>query len=410
MTPLVEMLLALRALRSESRRARRRARGAARDRRASRGGGGGHRGGAHEGAAARDRGARGRRPRHTGRDVRRDRVDLERGPLGRRARGRHARDAGGMGLRDGERASRGRSGRGARGGCASPSRSRAAARVSQPYWRRMPDRDRHELLVPADETLPWSPPDVVARIACRIGGAELTLRAPAVFRYAGSSVGGEKRHVVTVVPELAVRVSPEIAAVPTGGTRRPIEVHAFVRNEKAGGGEATVRLEAPRGWSVRPAERAAALRLRGRGDRRALRGDPPCDPRAGRARASSRGRASGPRVPRDRAGRRVPARRAPPARAAGRDPSRRPRRADGARRRGRLRDGLRRRDRRRDPRPGRAADAALGRRPRLRRPVALLDDRDRDPRLRDAPRSALLPRPAHALGRDGRAPRRPVQP
>jgi LmbE family N-acetylglucosaminyl deacetylase len=145
----------------------------------------------------------------------------------------------------------------------------AAARISQPYWRRMPDRDRHELLVPADATLPWSPPDVVSRLVCRVGGVELTVRTPAVFRYPGPLVGGEKRHVVTVVPELAVRVSPEVAPVPTVGAHRPIELHAFVRSERAGGGEAAVRLDAPPGWQVRPA--SAPLRFAYEGEERAAR-------------------------------------------------------------------------------------------------------------------------------------------
>jgi LmbE family N-acetylglucosaminyl deacetylase len=143
------------------------------------------------------------------------------------------------------------------------------ARASQPYWRRMPDRDRHELLAPADETLPWSPPLIVARVVCRIGGVALTLRAPAVFRYAQPLGVGEKRHEVTVVPELAVRVAPEIAPVPTVGPGRPIEVHAFVRSEKAGGGEAAVRLEAPPGWTVRPP--SAPLRFAYEGEEVAAR-------------------------------------------------------------------------------------------------------------------------------------------
>ncbi len=127
------------------------------------------------------------------------------------------------------------------------------ARVSQPYWRRLPDRDRLELLVPADVSLPWSPPDVVARLVCRIGGVELTLRRPAVYRYPGPIAGGEKRHVVTVVPELAVRLAPETVPVPTRGGRRPITLRAVVRNERQQGGAATLRIETPSGWAVRPA-------------------------------------------------------------------------------------------------------------------------------------------------------------
>ena len=130
----------------------------------------------------------------------------------------------------------------------------ADARLSRPYWRRRRDLDRFDLDGPAHETLPWSPPVVVARVRCRAVGAETTLTAPAVFRYAGPFVGGEKQHVVQVVPELSVRVSPERAAVPLQGPVRSLEARAFVRHNARGPGEATVRLEAPPGWSVDPAE------------------------------------------------------------------------------------------------------------------------------------------------------------
>ena len=130
------------------------------------------------------------------------------------------------------------------------------ARVSQPYWRRMADRDRNTLVFPVDATQPWAAPDVVARARTRIGGVETTLRSPAMFRYDGPFVGGEKRHVVQVVPELGVRVSPEITALPLAAavTRRPIELHAFARRYAPGSGEAELRVEAPAGWSVRPRE------------------------------------------------------------------------------------------------------------------------------------------------------------
>jgi LmbE family N-acetylglucosaminyl deacetylase len=128
------------------------------------------------------------------------------------------------------------------------------ARLSQPYWRRRSDLDRHDLLVPEDETLPWSPPDVVARLACRLAGVDLPLTTPAIFRYPGPFVGGEKQHVVQVVPELSVRVSPPITAVSLQGPPRPFDVSVFVRHDARGPGEATVRLAAPAGWSVEPGE------------------------------------------------------------------------------------------------------------------------------------------------------------
>jgi hypothetical protein len=129
----------------------------------------------------------------------------------------------------------------------------ADARPSQPYWRRARDRDRDELLVPADETRPWSPPSLVARVRCRVGGAPTTLGAPVAWRYEGPFVGGERRYEVQVVPPLAVRLSPEIAAVPLAAPRRPVEVHVFARSFARGPAEATLRLDAPAGWRVEPA-------------------------------------------------------------------------------------------------------------------------------------------------------------
>jgi LmbE family N-acetylglucosaminyl deacetylase len=128
------------------------------------------------------------------------------------------------------------------------------ARLSQPYWRRRADLDRFDLDVPAHETRPWSPPAVVARLRCRMAGAETTLTVPAAFRYAGPFVGGEKQHVVQVVPELSVRVSPKRVAVPIEGPVRSLEIRAFVRHNARGPGQATVRLEGPPGWSIEPAE------------------------------------------------------------------------------------------------------------------------------------------------------------
>lgn len=127
------------------------------------------------------------------------------------------------------------------------------ARPSQPYWRRARDRDRHELLVPADETRPWSPPALVALARCRIGGVSTTLRTPVAWRYDGPAVGGERRHELQVVPALSLRVSPDVAALPLASPREPVEVRVFARSFARGAAEAVVRLEAPPGWSVEPA-------------------------------------------------------------------------------------------------------------------------------------------------------------
>jgi len=143
------------------------------------------------------------------------------------------------------------------------------AQLSQPYWRRGSGLDRHVLLDPAWETLPWSPPLVRARLVLRVAGVEATVEVPAEFRYADHLVGGEKQHVVQVVPDLAIRVSPERTAIPVEGPPSARDVRVFVRHNGRGPGDATVRLEVPAGWSVDPAE--SSLRFAYEGEEVAAR-------------------------------------------------------------------------------------------------------------------------------------------
>jgi len=154
------------------------------------------------------------------------------------------------------------------------------ARNSQPYWKRRELEDRVDPVRPEEDTLPWSPPDVVARLRYTSHGVAAVLDAPAVWRYEGRG-GGEKRKVVNVVPPLSVRVSPAVTVVPLAapGTRR--EVRVSVLGRLPAPGVATVRLEAPPGWSVVPA--AASLELHYEGEEVAARFEiaPPPDVAAG---------------------------------------------------------------------------------------------------------------------------------
>jgi LmbE family N-acetylglucosaminyl deacetylase len=139
----------------------------------------------------------------------------------------------------------------------------AEARPSQPYWRKLKDRDRHDLLVPADESLPWSPPPVVARARLSVAGVATSVSAPVVWRYEGRVVGGERRHELTVVPELSVRLSPDVAAIPLAGPRRPLEVRAAVRSYSKQPAPAEVRLELPKGFTADPPSAPLAFAVEG---------------------------------------------------------------------------------------------------------------------------------------------------
>jgi len=151
----------------------------------------------------------------------------------------------------------------------------ADARPTQPYWRKEKDHDRNALLVPADDSLPWGPPALVAQARLRLAGVETTLRAPVAWRYEGPFVGGEKRHEVQVVPAVSVRVSPEITSVPLASVRKPVEVRVFARGLARGASEATLRLEAPSGWTVDPASAPVRFGHEGEEAAAAFRVTPP---------------------------------------------------------------------------------------------------------------------------------------
>ena len=136
------------------------------------------------------------------------------------------------------------------------------ARYSQPYWRRNALVDRVDLARPEDDTLPWSPPEVVARLRYTSHGVAATLEAPAVWRYEGRA-GGEKRKTVSVVPPLSVNMTPAVTVIPVAaaGTRRELKVS--VLSNLATAGSAAVRLEAPPGWTVTPSVTSLDLRHEG---------------------------------------------------------------------------------------------------------------------------------------------------
>ena len=155
------------------------------------------------------------------------------------------------------------------------------ARPAQPYWRRLPDRDRHELVVAADETLPWSPPAVTARARLRVAGVPTSIRVPVVWRYEGPFVGGERRHELTVVPELSVRLTPDVAAIPLAGPRKVLELRASVRSFSKSAAPAEVRLEAPAGFTVEPPTAPLAFATEGEEAVARFRVTPPAGLRAG---------------------------------------------------------------------------------------------------------------------------------
>ena len=79
---------------------------------------------------------------------------------------------------------------------------------------------------------------------------------PVQYRYEGAALEGEKRMELTVVPKLALRVTPDIAIDPAGRGTNPSaverEIRVKVTNDDKGATAGQVRLDVPAGWRVTP--------------------------------------------------------------------------------------------------------------------------------------------------------------
>ena len=156
----------------------------------------------------------------------------------------------------------------------------ATARLSEPYWHRAGDAGRYTFDADAPFGLPYRPTPFAARITLTTStGDEIVRVEPVQYRYEGNIFSGEKRSELLVVPALSVRVSPQVAIIPStassgatsgatparrtstsargsAATALPAgrEVRVTVLNASKSATDTTVRLALPVGWTATPAE------------------------------------------------------------------------------------------------------------------------------------------------------------
>jgi LmbE family N-acetylglucosaminyl deacetylase len=138
----------------------------------------------------------------------------------------------------------------------------AGAKPTKPYWKRLPDAARYEFEPDAPFGLPFRPTPFRAAVSLALSGAEVALDLPVEYRYEGKALEGEKRMELTVVPALALRVSPDIAIVPAGrGATAAVDrdIRVTVTNGRKGATTGQVKLEVPAGWRVTPATSAVSF-------------------------------------------------------------------------------------------------------------------------------------------------------
>jgi hypothetical protein len=99
---------------------------------------------------------------------------------------------------------------------------RADERPSEPYWHRAGEAGRYTFDADAPFGQPYRPTPFYVQVTLGFAGAageEVISGLPIQYRYEGNIFSGEKRSDVLVVPALSVRVSPEVAIVPTSSAQ-----------------------------------------------------------------------------------------------------------------------------------------------------------------------------------------------
>ena len=122
--------------------------------------------------------------------------------------------------------------------------------VSHPYWLAAPPAGgRYEV---ADRRLvgtPRNPPPLRVGFVLALAGREVTMTAPVLYRWT-DPVEGERVRDLVVEPRVTVNLEPGVLVFPDAAPRT---LRAVVRGH-AGELAGSVRLHAPQGWRIEPAE------------------------------------------------------------------------------------------------------------------------------------------------------------
>jgi LmbE family N-acetylglucosaminyl deacetylase len=142
------------------------------------------------------------------------------------------------------------------------------AEATQSYWLKNPRKN--EFFVPGSGGIgiePQAPQPVIAKIELAIAGEKVTLYREAQYRFADKALG-EIRRDLKIAPAVAVSLTPNLLVFPLSKTPVEREVSVSVLNNAKAGSKGTLSLEAPKNWTVTPAE--AAFDLKRVGERASL--------------------------------------------------------------------------------------------------------------------------------------------
>ena len=105
---------------------------------------------------------------------------------------------------------------------------------------------------------PWAAPSFVTTMTYNVGDVPIRITTPIVYRQPQPPYGAVTREL-TVVPALAISVSPQQAVVPLSAPDRPLRVAVELTNNAPTGSSGQLAVKLPAGWSSNPPSMAFAL-------------------------------------------------------------------------------------------------------------------------------------------------------
>jgi LmbE family N-acetylglucosaminyl deacetylase len=131
------------------------------------------------------------------------------------------------------------------------------ARLTDIYWKRRTDSARYDFKPGVPFGVPFPPSPFRAQVALELSGADVNIDQPLQHRYEGNIFSGEKRMELSVVPRLAVTLTPEVALIPLDSRTR--EMTVTVTNGGRSSANGQVHIVAPAGWIVKPESASLAF-------------------------------------------------------------------------------------------------------------------------------------------------------
>ncbi|HEX8636488.1 MAG TPA: NEW3 domain-containing protein, partial [Pyrinomonadaceae bacterium] len=143
------------------------------------------------------------------------------------------------------------------------------AKVTQPYWL---ENQRKDFTfnwdsATTDRNMPFNAPLATAEVKMIVGGEEVTVTKPVVYRFA-DDIRGELRRDLNVVPMVTISSDSNLLIVPTGAKAQKRRVVMSVTNNAPRATNGTLRLNLPNGWTAAPA--SANFNLKGKGEKTAV--------------------------------------------------------------------------------------------------------------------------------------------